>query len=1516
MLKIIKKSLKYFIIVFGVIILLPTVLYLLLQTAKVQTFLVKRVTNHFSAHFKSTISVGSIEFKFFNKLSINDLLIKDQNSDTMLYSKEIIAGLRWIDFKNKSFRFGRISLIKPVIDLITDSTGMMNLTWYLNLLKNPSDTVKKPGMRLIIDQIDINNARFSLVNHSSPKVRTILDPNNLHLSGINGIIEDFKTLNDTTSFKIYDLGLRESSGFSVEKMKSSVIIAKQNIFLNSASINCDSSILNISRFGMTADSSSYFKKFTEKVKLDIQLDKSLINTSDLKYFMPFADSMNESISLSGKISGTISELRGRNIKLKYRNYTSLDCDFDFSGLPKIESAYIYIGVNSLKTNAKDLELIKLPRTGLLIIPDAARKLGNISFNGSFTGFTTDFVTYGEIRTSQGNIRTDISLRPEKDKRYRVKGLLKGTNINLGTLTGKSDLLGNVSMQANVDSYANSLKKFAGDLTGKIDSIEINRYIYRNITLNGSFTEKTWDGSINIVDRNIKLNLLGLLNFNNKLPEFDFTLNIANANLYKLNFDKLDSTSKVSMLLTSNFKGNSIDNLDGEIKLLNSKFRKYGNNLELKDFSIKTYKENNSSVLSLRTDFVDAEIKGYYNFAGLGELVKYTLASLMPSQFKVSGKKNEFKKNNFTFSINFKKTDKINEFFKTGLLIADKSFIKGEIFADSIINIYGKSSLLTIKSNVLKDFSFDATVSGSELAMEINSPSLNLLGQSELKDFSIGLKTKPDNFTFTLNWDNKDPILNQGNIIAHGTVTKNVVGKPNAILRIDIDSTHIYSDNNLLKLASSFILVDSNAFKINKFYITGKESYYLVDGAISKNPSDTLHLEFKGIDISPLNLWLNRKKNDPNMIPLDFKGHLNGKILLTNVYKSMLLAGNIVVDKFSVLGHEFGNIFINSDLDNTRKIVNIKATNNLNSVKMFDVAGNYDPAEKKLFLDAFATKLPIEFLNPLLKVFASEITGFASGRLKLSAKSGNIYLEGAALVENASMKINYLQTKYSLTDTIRFDKQGIKFNDVRIKDSEGNIATLQGAVYHKNLREYSADLTITVASKGFLVLNTQSKDNPMFYGTAYVEKSVAKIKSDQNTLSFDVSAKTSKSTKTGKNSSLSIPLSKGLSVSEYSYISFEDSAKRKKEAYDSIMVNNPSPSKQIALDIDMNLEVTPDAKVQIIFDSKVGDIMEGNGSSPNLNITLNKKGDFGIYGDYTIERGTYTFTMGNFLLNKSFDVENGGRIMFNGNLKNAEIDLKANYLKLKAALSPILGDGEQQQYTKRIPVEPQMKLSGKLFNPVVGFDIYLPDADEQTRTYLKNAISTEEELTKQVFSLLLMNQFVSMGAVSNVSSATSSTSSNRGTSAITATTFEMLGNQMSNWLSKLSKDVDIGINIRPGSNAISPQEAELALRTQILGNKVVLNGNFDVRGIGGSANATGITNNTNQLTGDFDAELTLTEKLKLKVFNRYNDVYTGLSPYTQGIGIFFNQDFNKFSDLFRKKAKPDMKKEDEVKAKNK
>ena len=68
-----------------------------------------------------------------------------------------------------------------------------------------------------------------------------------------------------------------------------------------------------------------------------------------------------------------------------------------------------------------------------------------------------------------------------------------------------------------------------------------------------------------------------------------------------------------------------------------------------------------------------------------------------------------------------------------------------------------------------------------------------------------------------------------------------------------------------------------------------------------------------------------------------------------------------------------------------------------------------------------------------------------------------------------------------------------------------------------------------------------------------------------------------------------------------------------------------------------------------------------------------------------------------------------------------------------------------------------------------------------------------------------------------------------------TTTEMLSNQLSNWLSQISNDFDIGFVYRPGyKQDINPQEVEVALSTQLLNDKVVINGNFDVRGTGSTA----------------------------------------------------------------------------------
>jgi hypothetical protein len=113
-----------------------------------------------------------------------------------------------------------------------------------------------------------------------------------------------------------------------------------------------------------------------------------------------------------------------------------------------------------------------------------------------------------------------------------------------------------------------------------------------------------------------------------------------------------------------------------------------------------------------------------------------------------------------------------------------------------------------------------------------------------------------------------------------------------------------------------------------------------------------------------------------------------------------------------------------------------------------------------------------------------------------------------------------------------------------------------------------------------------------------------------------------------------------------------------------------------------------------------------------------------------------------------------------------------------------------------------------------------------------------------------------------------------------------------------------------------QELQVALSTQLLNDKVVINGNFDVGGNQATTGGTGAPSGNNSITGAFDVEYKINEKIRFKVFNRSNDNFyidNGIL-YTQGIGLFYRQDFNKLRDLFKKSDKSLLKPQDSTKIK--
>jgi hypothetical protein len=361
----------------------------------------------------------------------------------------------------------------------------------------------------------------------------------------------------------------------------------------------------------------------------------------------------------------------------------------------------------------------------------------------------------------------------------------------------------------------------------------------------------------------------------------------------------------------------------------------------------------------------------------------------------------------------------------------------------------------------------------------------------------------------------------------------------------------------------------------------------------------------------------------------------------------------------------------------------------------------------------------------------------------------------------------------------------------------------------------------------------------------------------------------------------IPLESGISAIENDFIRFinPDTLFQKAEPL------QPA-TKTSAFEMNLDLVTTPDAKVQINFSSSIGDVIYGQGNG-NLRLIYDKESNFYIYGNYEIEKGDYLFTLQN-VIGKKFKLEEGGTISWNGDPYGALVDMNAVY-KLKASVHELLLDSYNGDNKKRIPVECKINLSKKLLNPNIKFDIMFPTADERTKSELQQFISTQDDINRQMLSLLVMGQFFTPEYLRGQQT-TSATAGD----LVGATTSELLSNQLSNWLSQISTSFDIGFNYKPGDE-VNTNQMEVALSTQIFNDRVTINGN-----IGNNSNLQ--SNNTSPVVGEVEVFVKLNKsgKLQLKAYNRANDDLTyDTSPYKQGLGLSFRESFDSLYELFRK-----------------
>jgi len=1455
----------------------PLAAFMMLRTAPVQTYLAHRAAIYLSQQLNTDVTIGGFRFNWFLEAVITDIKILDKHNKVLLQAKKIRAAVKSVDFKKRKLILNEIALGDADVNLIYyKADSCLNLQFIADYFASPVvDTTYSAPWMLSIANAKLIASHFAFRDERYMSPGKGIDFSDMDLSDLNLEVKDITLKGDSILADIKGLKFREKSGFRLDDFSTNATVCPRGLTAQKLQITTEKSRLSIDlKFEYNNwDAYSYF---LDSIRIKANILPSQLDMRDIVSFVPDISGMAEVFDFSGKIKGTVSSFTAKDFELAFGKYTSFKASFNVNGLPDIAETFVNLKIDKFISNVSDIQSFTLPSTDStnhIALPDPIMKLGNIAINGRFTGFYNDFVSKATFSTDVGQVTTDILLTNNKaHHNYEYDGKILADSFNIGKVFDIKQL-GTLSLYATIKGKNFSLERADLAMKGEITNLHYEGNRIGLINFDGDFRHKKFTGGIYINDELLGLNFLGSADFSEELPAFDFQADIVKANLSKLNLLTGDSVVILSTSTDFKFQGNTLDNLIGGLRFSNTSFTMGPKTLKMKDFSLVTTSLGNGGKrMQLNSDFVNALFSGEYTIDDMSDYLKMVFTEFLPSLSPGERLPVRLQRGSFDYTIQLNHTDSLTWMFLPWLKINSNTVISGKFDpALGKVNINGRSPLIVLSGIALHDWTLTGSTVARSLIVKMECAKINTteteIDETSLKrveQFKLHAIASDDSVKFGISWNDKViPDHNKGDITGAVSFKEN----PRLLVRFDNASLMI-NDTVWNSVPGNLLTIDKSYYEARNFGFTSRDSHVILNGTVSTDPLSQMILDLKEFNVSHTDLLTQG-------IGIDFDGYINGKVTFSELFSVPKLSADLTVKSFGFNHENLGDAIIKSYWENEKKLIavdlQIKYVGNAGIHFPLKVAGNIYPEKEH---DNFDLKVDVENLKvhtfePFLTGIFSRMRGYGSGAITLTGDFADPVFKGSLKLMRTELLIDYLRTSYSLTGNFNFDKGRMWFKDIQLMDSTFGKGTVSGSIYHKAFSDIALD--IELQADNLVTLNTPYNPNEVYYGRAKATGTMT-LKGSVDNLVMKANIRSEKGT------DVVIPISFSRSISENSFIQYRKHGDTDKDTPTNIPVESSIFSLQLGMDVTRN------ASIGIILPYQMGTIdVYGDGL---VSLGVDTRGEYSMYGNYIMDNGNFLFNFQN-ILKKNFQIQKGGSITFNGSPDDADIRLQASY-KVKTSLASLPGIPTEYKGS-RVNVNCIINLAGNLYNPNIKFSFLMPDATEELQRAIFSLIDTTNalEMNQQMISLLVLNTFSSSSGL-----ATSGAS-------LGISSYEIISAQFNRMLSQISKDFDIGVNIRPGDQ-LSPREVELALSTQLFDNRVTIDGAVGTN--------TYSTSQTTQIIGDVLVEVKITEdgRLRFKAFNRTNSVgdvlISNYSHYTQGVGIVFRKEFNKLGELFKRTKK--------------
>ena len=1210
--------------------------------------------------------------------------------------------------------------------------------------------------------------------------------------------------------------------------------------------------------------------------LEADWHQSKLDMASVQKLSPTLLPVSGLLRFEGMTIGTINDLYSSGFTIGYGDSTLLHTTFRVDNVLDYQHTMLDLRLNDCQMKLGDLSQF-IPG---LEIPYLADSTMVREVSGRFLGQYLDFTIQSSGWVGPGKIEETLRFKlPPAAPVLQYEGRIACQNLNLVDL-GVSSFLNSrdLSAIALLDGQGTTISTLASHVDLSITDSDLYGYQVDSIRTGLDVRQRKITGRGEAFHLGGSADVEVDMDLGERPALYEITGGIRTVNLqtYGLWEDEL----VVSTRFLADFHGDSLESIEGDFRLAESSVT----NREGKAFHLYqsmltvSRNQNNEKLFGVQSPVADLDLKGNFTLNKLGRLIS-RLATESGMYFSNDDStiqtyyagKNTDSLASTQGELALKTNPELNQlmhFLDVPLHISPGSIMAAQFafaLTDNVTMTCSSDSIryqgitferITSEGTVFKQ----STDNALALLAGLNVTRTRLSGGHFIDKLSWEIDGADDTFHSLLLMKQ----IKENNLVQLRTNT--FFREDGSILsELDHNSSHfVVNRDSLDVMAGNEIILQDGVLDIRNILLQSEATYFRLNGLVSQNPQDVLSLQIGQLPLKILSDFTDLNYQPGGMLNLE----VNMQQLTTDPCLSLLSR----IDRFSLDEYEYGTINTEGHWQASSQYLQLDAAlfdgrdTTLHAIGYYDMGDTLAPLHFGLQTEH---GFPFDYAYPFVKTQLYELKGVVDlDQFTITGSLTSPVVLGTGHFTDAGFGVDYFKTNYTFDGSIEFDNDKIEFPRIRLYDTERRYAQLYGFIYHKGLSDFRFDLQLEEAN-GFLLMNTQKGDNDLFYGRLLLQDGLGSVTGNLEKLSLDIFATS------GKGSFLNIPLAATGGQDRPDFIVFAGDER----------TDDPYKTGLKDFEINLNIAMTEDLQVDLIFDEKVGDIIRGKGIG-NLAMYINEAGEFTMFGDYEIREGNYLFTAQN-ILNKKFLVKPGGTIVWTGDPYNAQLKLDA-YYPLYADISQLLQEGSPI----RTPVNVNMGMDGSLLEPEIILSIELPSLTEgdasQIASYLKSIQYDEQELNKQVFSLMVFNRFAPVGGFlgDNVAS-----------SGVTTSISELISNQLNYWLSQA-----IGENVNVGLATNNFQDVNLLLSASLFDDRVVI-----------ERDGTLIDDNSNLAIGNVSIQIKLLpaasqvqqpttrpSELILEVFTRESlDATLNNNTYQAGVGIFYKKDFDRIGDLLKR-----------------